>query len=406
MLQIKLGTGFAVVSSLSLVVACGSSGDSGSGRAGSGANTEAGVGGSGSGWGGASSAIGQGGGNGSGNGSAGFPGAGTGFAGDPLAPGVGPDTANDCSTPPPSHPATQVLNQATTCFYGDSLSSTVPAATIEQIIETVNDKTVVHIRITFNPAFVDNTYGANAVGWGTTTTPTAPAPGTGMPAPKPGRGQMPPPPMGGKGGHTFNDLVGSDHVEIELFNGANDLSFHADVDYISQDSSAPCGYATLGVTGGEGKVLAGNASDVLAVATSLSRDLNGCGYCLTQDSPATDQNYTPNPSAPKWDYRVVYELWVDAAAFGSSGFSRAVIYSVHASPSKLSGTNTISVTPKPCPPNWNVPYCVPNGSGEGIDCGSDGGGGAGTGTGADGGGICPPGTVPDLASEGKFCVPV
>ena len=78
---------------------------------------------------------------------------------------------------------------------------------IEQVIETINGKTYLHLRVTFDPRFVDNTYGVNAsAGWANRM----------MAAPK---GDMPGGMMGGKapmGGmmnkapHTFDDLVGSE----------------------------------------------------------------------------------------------------------------------------------------------------------------------------------------------------
>jgi len=221
----------------------------------------------------------------------GFPGAGT-TAGDPLRPGTGPGTARDCAggTPVISRP-TQVITQTTQCFYGVTVTTTsTPSATIEQITEILDGREVLHMRITFDPGFVDNTYGANAVGWN-----AAPARDGGK-MPKPGKG------------HSFKDLVGSDHVELELFDGAGRPALHFKLDYISEDASRPCGYGTLGVTGGEGKMLVGSAASVLAAATSLDRNLNGCGYCHTVDSPATDASYTPNPATPRWDYRVVYEV--------------------------------------------------------------------------------------------------
>ena len=128
---------------------------------------------------------------------------------------------------------------------------------------------------------------------------------------------------------------------------------------------------------------------MLAVATSLDRDLNGCGYCYTVDSPATDASYTPNPATPRWDYRIVYEVWVDAAAFGAAGPGDTLIENVHASPSKAA-SNTISVTKKGCPPTW--PDCKPDIITEGLNCGDAGSG-------------CPPGTIEYIISEGRVCVP-
>src|SRR5690242_7067674 len=182
-----------------------------------------------------------------------FPGAGI-TGGNPLRPGTGPSTAQDCGsgTVAVTRP-TQVVTQTTQCYYDITVTTTsTPSATIEQITETLDGRRVLHLRITFDPGFVDNTYGANAVGWGGSA---------GMDG-----GKMPP--KAGKG-HTFKDLVGSDHVELQLLDGAGQLALHFKLDYISEDASRPCGYGTLGVNGGDGKMLVGSAASILAVATSL-----------------------------------------------------------------------------------------------------------------------------------------
>ena len=216
------------------------------------------------------------------------------------------------------------------CFYGPITTTTtttttgaLPAATIEYLHETAGGQEYYRFRITFDPAFVDNTYGTNAIGWG-------------------------------QKGHTFKDLVGSDHVELSLFDGTKTLVSMFDLDYITA-SSATCAYDALGVSGGEGKMLVGDSKYVLASTTSLDRNLNGCGYCkssacggnCTVNSPLTDAKYTANAATPNWDYRVVYEVWVDAGVFAGKGFGGASITFVHASPSKVS-TNTVTVTPRPC----------------------------------------------------------
>jgi hypothetical protein len=202
--------------------------------------------------------------------------------------------------------------------------------------------------------------------------------------------------------------------------GAGTKVMDFNVDYISADPSKPCGYGTLGVSGGDGGMLLGDPSHILAASTSLDRNLNGCGYCsYTVDSPATDDSYTPNPATPNWDYRVVYEVWIDPAAFGPAGFGSALVEFVHASPAKAD-SDTVYVKSGPCPPDWDVPYCPPHLIGEGTACGGGppgnggatgaggtvGAGGASYG-GAGGGytGQCPPGYVPDIQSEGRFCVP-
>jgi hypothetical protein len=209
------------------------------------------------------------------------------------------------------------------CFYGPN-SSTQPAATIEYVIETVQNQDALHARLTLDPAFVDNTYGTNAIGWP------------------------------GKRGHTFEMLYRSDHAQILFANAANETVLDIKIDYVTASAGAPSGYATLGISGGDGALISGNASDVLQTNTSINRNLNERGYTTyTVDSPATDSNYTPNPATPNWDYRVVYEAWIKKSAFGNSGFQRAYIDHIHASPSK--STDTLYVTPGPCPPAWGIP---------------------------------------------------
>jgi hypothetical protein len=302
-----------------------------------------------------------------------FPGAGASGAGQSIAAGV--DTVTCGPNPPPAGsfgPAPGSTSHIA-CLYDQSNSM---RATIEWIVESVQNDELVHARLTMNPDFVDNSYGVNAVGWDkTTSAPAAPPPAMGKPANP--MGMMKAPGMG-HSGHAFKDLVGSDHAEFQLSDGAGKLVLHFKADYVSVDASAPSGYATLGVTGGEGKMLLGNASDVVAVSTSIDRDLNACGYSsYTTDSPSTDVNYTPSHGAENWDYRVVYDVWVRKSAFGSAGFGDAIVNFVHASPSKLA-SNTVDVTPRDCPPG----YCAdPDGcpcTGEGCStpppqktCGSD-----------------------------------
>jgi hypothetical protein len=152
-----------------------------------------------------------------------------------------------------------------------------------------------------------------------------------------------------KGGHTFKDLVGSDHAEI-ILTDANDAEvMRFKLDYLSVDAGRPSGYGSLGVTGGEGKVLLGNPAHVVRWDTSEAINLNERGYAsYVVDSPATDADYTPNSATPEWDYRVVYEAWIDIDAFGAAGFGGANIEYVHASPAK-SSSNTLEVEPGDCP---------------------------------------------------------
>jgi hypothetical protein len=278
----------------------------------------------------------------------------------PLKPGCTPASANECpsasgscATSATSNPTN--VTTGSVCFYGPitttTTTTTTPAplaATIEYLHETAGGQDYYRFRITFDPTFVDNTYGVNAIGWVVK-------------------------------GHTFKDLVGSDHAELSLFDGTKTLISQFDIDYITASTGPTCGYDALGVSGGEGKMLIGDSKHILASTTSLDRNLNGCGYCkssacggdCTVDSPATDDKYTPNAAAPNWDFRVVYEVWVDAAVFAGKGFGGASISFVHASPSKAS-SNTVTVTPRPCGgggcPAGTHPVEGPNGTTCGTGC--------------------------------------
>lgn len=202
-------------------------------------------------------------------------------------------------------------------------SPTVPNVVNAKINVTDNGSSYT-IRTTFAKTFVDNTYGSNAIGW----------PGS---------------------GHTFNNLVGSDKLQLALYNGAGTRVLEFEQDYISASGSAPSGYDCLGVTGGEGKMVFGSATNVLSATTSLDVNLNQFGYVLTTNSPATNANYTPNPQYPNWIFDVWYEVTVAKSVFGATGIGTPVITSVHASPSKT-GNNTEPVNLTTCPP---APQCGP-----------------------------------------------
>ncbi|HKP57965.1 MAG TPA: hypothetical protein VJV78_14630 [Polyangiales bacterium] len=286
-----------------------------------------------------------------------FPGAGLSGADEPLPDGMVCDQVVRAPR--------EALKPHTKCFFEDN--SNKPSATIEQVLECAEGMDAVHLRLTFDPAFVDNTYGANAIGWDARAkgpggpmggmammTPPAPPPGA-APAPPaggPGGGKMMMPKgmgPGGKAGHTWKDLVGSDHAEFVVTNEAGELVTQFKLDYVSVNAKAPSGYASLGVLGGDGKMIKGDSKWIAKWMTSIDRNLNERGYAsYTEDSPETDKDYTPNDATPNWDYRVVYEVWIDNAAFGSSSFGGAKIEHVHASPSKAAN-DTLLVKPGDCP---------------------------------------------------------
>ncbi|MDD9934931.1 MAG: hypothetical protein OXT09_15075, partial [Myxococcales bacterium] len=77
------------------------------------------------------------------------------------------------------------VGSVTRCFFGPE-DDTTPAATIEQILEFVEGKDTLRVRLTFDPSFVDNTYGEGSIGWEDEK----------------------------EGLREFKKLVGSDHAEI------------------------------------------------------------------------------------------------------------------------------------------------------------------------------------------------
>jgi len=174
--------------------------------------------------------------------------------------------------------------------------------------------------------YVDNSCGVNSIGWP------------------------------GKKGHEFKSLVGSDKSEFEFsLSGATFLDVK--LDYISEDAGATSGYRSLGATGKDGGVEVGSVSDIVSAVTSLDFDLNSLagGAAYTTDSPATDDDYTPNAAIPDWVYEVTYEFRVAAGAFGniilldSEGFTNGfgmVLSDLHASPHKNGEFKDIEVPPE------------------------------------------------------------
>lgn len=267
-----------------------------------------------------------------------FPGSGTGTAGAALRGG------NVCDAVIKTRHQ-HLVTPATRCM--KAKGSDYLAATLEQVLECVDGTDTIHLRLTFDPGFVDNTFGAGSIGW-----------------PR-------------KRGHTFvKDLTKSDHAEITVRSSSGAPTLQFKLDYVSELASAPSGFGSLGVKGGDGAMLVGDAAWIVQWDTSISRNLNERGYGrYTVDSPVTDSNYTPNPQAPEWDYRVVYEAWIDVAAFGGAAFGGADISFVHASPAKAEN-DTLEVEPGDCPPPFcqpDDPKCAGTGGvgGSSSDCGPD-----------------------------------
>ncbi len=170
------------------------------------------------------------------------------------------------------------------------------------------------LRTTLSKLFVDNTYGADTslVGWPS-------------------------------GGHDFSKLVGSDKIQLALYDANDVKQLEFKMDYISAFGGAPGGYKSLGVTGGDGGMILGSAANIWAVDTSLSKNFRD-GMQLTVNSPATDAAYTPNAAYPNWIFEVYYDVTFTNAAFGA-GFGYPRVTSFHASPSKTGSNTEVCVYP-------------------------------------------------------------
>jgi hypothetical protein len=190
--------------------------------------------------------------------------AGTAFV--PPFPGAGIDNANDsliggrlCDYVP--HRGEKGAVSITDCYNGTETKEL--AATIELALECVEAQDTVHLRLTFDPNFADNTYGANAIGWtGKAVAAVKAGPGTNAANVKQGPGP-------GKNGHTFDDLVKSDHALLALTNRDGKVVVQFKLDYISEDPSVPSGFASLGVSGGEGKMIVGDPKAIVKYSTSI-----------------------------------------------------------------------------------------------------------------------------------------
>ncbi len=147
----------------------------------------------------------------------------------------------------------------------------------------------------------DNTYGTNAIGWGTK-------------------------------GHTFNNLLGSDEAEFVLRNSSGDKLVELKIDYISKVGTDIYGnplYASeLKMKTPKGYVVPAGTW-----GTSLEYNFNVLGYQLTQDSPLTNDNYdTLDPQYAGWVYDSVYEFTIAGSLLGSGWVDVEV--DAHNSPKK------------------------------------------------------------------------
>src|SRR5262249_35154398 len=165
----------------------------------------------------------------------------------------------------------------------------------------------------------DNTYGTNSIGWDRS--------------------------------HKFMDLTGSDHVDWEFRNGAGQVVLSFAQDYISAapTSQYPSGYGTLGL-GGDGKLKQGDAMRLLAFSSSLTENLNKEPFLSRLSQYTVNSPALSDPNSAFWEYRMIYTVVVDQAAFGPSGLGTVTITDQHNSPQKKG---------PPMPPQ-SCPSCVTN----------------------------------------------
>jgi len=197
------------------------------------------------------------------------------------------------------------------CFYPEEGPTTEVIVHGGYRLETRLGRETIHVALIFSEAFVDNSYGARSSdGY-----------------------------HRGRREHTFRDLVGSDHAEVGFEDASGAEVLRARFDYISESSEMTSGHDALGATDGDGRMISGDSAWIVDATSSLARNMNELGCVFTTDSPT-------DAECPGWDNRVVYEVWLDAAAF-PDGFGGPVLESVHASPSRTE--NTVIVRRGECP---------------------------------------------------------
>jgi hypothetical protein len=234
------------------------------------------------------------------------------------------------SPPPPPLICTDI----TAANYGGALPCVyLPPCPAGSFTYTYSSSGDLQIKYDQFPAPNDNSYGVNSVGWGTK-------------------------------GHKFSDLTGSDHAGFQLVDPGGVVRLSFNVDYISASASAPSGYASLGVTGGDGGMLVGTATGITATS-SLAMNLNNINIPglfnaahvqqfgsvnLLIDSPPTDplqQTYViSDPTLVGWDFHDTYFVTISAAKLASIGFDPDTwtvspnASQLHNSPAKACPTNT------------------------------------------------------------------
>jgi VCBS repeat-containing protein len=165
-------------------------------------------------------------------------------------------------------------------------------------------------RATVGRNYTDNTYGVNKVGWGNKK-------------------------------RDFKAVYLSDYGQLAFYDASGSKKIDFKIDLLSARTGTPSGYATLGVSGGDGAMVSGSASNIVSLDTSMNQNMNAFGYVTTSSShplksysPSTNTSYTPNATYPLWIWDVWYEATIKGSTFGASGFGTVTLRGLHASPPK------------------------------------------------------------------------
>jgi len=159
------------------------------------------------------------------------------------------------------------------------------------------------VNFTLPLSLVDNTYGQNSIGWGKDAA------------------------LSGKN-HNFEDLIESDSARFRIFDKEENKLIDFSLDYFPDNTK-------------RGNMHFGSMASLLDWGTSLDYNFNSLGYELTEDSPATDNDYTENPDFPGWVFEVTYEFQIDGTLFEQNGPGDLTVPIIHASPNKI-GQNKLS----------------------------------------------------------------
>jgi hypothetical protein len=199
-------------------------------------------------------------------------------------------------------------------FQVENLALPTSGGVLHTAVDPVSGDLFVHIALP--TSLVDNTYGKNAIGWGS----LAPS---------------------GKN-HSYSDLKGSDQADIVITDSSGSVVVSFVIDYTEGNTPKP---VTL---------TAGPAGTVVAAGTSMDYNWNTLGYKLGTDSPAAHPqvdsfgniDYSKpyildDPAHTGWLFEVGYEFRLHGVSLGDLEGSL-----FHVSPNKL-GKNKVYYVPEP-----------------------------------------------------------